>query len=54
MTVPASWLDEDQSWCSWPYCNNRDEVFAEVSLYDQRSGYSFFDSGDWSFYADAV
>jgi hypothetical protein len=47
--IPASLLDEDSSWF-----DNRDEVYARVSLYDARSGTTrVFNTPDWSFYAES-
>ena len=47
--VPAALLDEDDSWF-----DNRDELFARVSLYDARSGSArVFDTPQWRIYAEA-
>jgi hypothetical protein len=47
--IPASLLNEDNSWF-----DNRDEVYARVSLYDARSGtIRVFNTPDWSFYAES-
>jgi hypothetical protein len=55
MFVPASWLDEDSSWCDLPWCNNRDEVFARVTLTDARTGWSrTFDTQSWSINAQSI
>ncbi len=46
--VPASKLDEDDSWF-----DNKDDLFARVTLHDFRFGDRNFNSGQWHIYADA-
>jgi hypothetical protein len=46
--VPAWKLDEDDSWL-----DNKDDLFARVTLRDLRSGNRSFDTPQWHIYADA-
>jgi hypothetical protein len=46
--VPAWKLDEDDSWF-----DNKDDLFARVTLHDFRVGDRNFNSGQWHIYADA-
>jgi len=46
--VPAWKLDEDDS-----FFDNKDDLFARVTLHDFRFGSRSFDTGQWHIYADA-